>query len=211
LLLSLGDRRFFDLTARSFLGRRSLRSRDGRRRDGSLLNRLVLSKRCKTGLLGDHRSSSSLSLCWRRSSGGFTSLTTCLCCGIFLFVHVIVLKMLVSVLDEKVVNCFLPCFAAHQHCSDVTKAVDSLLAHQSSNDLFVRGTTPESLEITHDIVINLLRRVDRSLDLVKTWRRDKLSAGNRSRASRNKEWMLEDLRHLEMSIDPSHRIRVDLR
>jgi hypothetical protein len=156
-------------------------------------------------LFGYHRSSSALSLCWRRSSGGFTSLTTCSSRGIFLFVHVVVFEVLVSVLDEKVVDCFLPCFANRQLSSRLVRG-DLLLAHESGDDLVIGSTRPEGLEITHDILVDLLGRVDGSLDLINTRRRDSGTSRHRSRASGDKEGVSEDLGHLQ--INNSHTIHL---
>jgi hypothetical protein len=125
-------------------------------------------------------------------------LTTCSSSRIFLFVHVVVFEVLVSVLDEKVVDCFLPCFASRQHKSRIARE-DLLLAHESGNDLVIGSTRPEGLEVTHDILVDLLGRVDRSLDLIDTRRRDSGTTRDRSRASRDKERVCEDLRHLEIS------------
>ena len=76
---------------------------------------------------------------------------------------------------------------------------DLLLAHESCNDLVVGSTRPEGLEVTHDILVNLLGRVDRSLDLIDTRRRDSRTTRDRSRAPRDKEGVGEDLGHLPVS------------
>jgi hypothetical protein len=83
-------------------------------------------------------------------------LSTCSGCCIFFFVHVVVFEVLVSVLDEKVVDCFLPCFAACQLGSGQMNKIDLLFAHESGNNLVIGSTRPKSLEVTHDIVIDLL-------------------------------------------------------
>ena len=71
-----------------------------------------------------------------------------------------------------------------------------LSGHKRSDDLVVRSTGPKSLQVTHDILVNLIRRVDGSLNLVQARWRDSLSAWDRSRRSGDKEWVREDLGHL---------------
>jgi hypothetical protein len=76
---------------------------------------------------------------------------------------------------------------------------DLLLAHQGCDDLVVGSARPEGLEITHDILVDLLGRVDGSLDLIDTGRRYSCTARDRSRASGDKEGVCEDLGHLQIS------------
>jgi hypothetical protein len=74
-------------------------------------------------------------------------LTTCSSCGIFLFVHVVVFEMFVSVLDEKVVDCFLPCFAGHQH--------HSRWVWEETNSLLIKAAMISSSEAPDQRVLRL--------------------------------------------------------
>ena len=53
--------------------------------------------------------------------------------------------MLIAVFDEEVVDCFLPCFPLYSQHRQLEAWIDSLLAHEGSEDLIIGRATPKSL------------------------------------------------------------------
>jgi len=94
---------------RRFLRRRGLRSGDNRR--SPVLNGLILSKGCQSRL--DQGLRCSLALSWGRSW-----LPPCLSASqgfvVLLVIHIIILEVFVPVLDEQVINGFLPSFSVQR-------------------------------------------------------------------------------------------------
>ena len=112
-----------------------------------------------------------------------------------LWLRVEVLQVLVTILQQEEVKCFLPCFAEISYVLQASH--DVLVREERLYNLLLGGAVPQRSQIPENVSVDVSFGPDRSSYLLQSRRLDQVDFAARVRVLLTlKEWVPHDVGHL---------------